>query len=266
MINFDLSGRVILLTGAAGYLGRSMSRAILESGAELIMVGRRESALLAQKNTYSTDLQNHCHIVSCDITDPGTSDFLKVTIEERFGQLHGIINNAYSGKVGTIDNIEAEDIMTACNYNLISPFQIIKALAPLLEKTAKQGKITTSIINVSSMYGSVSPDPDIYSDSGKNNPIHYGASKAGMIQMTRYLACHLGKLGIRVNSISPGAFPDTSLDPGIPDFFDKLKNKVPMKQIGKPQEIAGPIIFLLSEAASYINGANLAVDGGWTAW
>jgi NAD(P)-dependent dehydrogenase (short-subunit alcohol dehydrogenase family) len=116
------------------------------------------------------------------------------------------------------------------------------------------------------MYGMVSPDPSIYRDSGKNNPAHYGATKAGMIQLTRYLACHLSPGRVRVNCVSPGPFPDTDVDPGIPEFYDKLAAKVPMGRSGNPEEAAGPVVFLLSEAASYVNGANLAVDGGWTAW
>ena len=116
------------------------------------------------------------------------------------------------------------------------------------------------------MYGTVSPDPSIYKDSGRNNPVHYGASKGGMIQMTRYLACHLGARGVRVNSLSPGPFPDQSVDPGIEGFYEALASKVPMKRVGRPEDLAGPLVFLLSDAASFVNGVNLPVDGGWTAW
>jgi gluconate 5-dehydrogenase len=116
------------------------------------------------------------------------------------------------------------------------------------------------------MYGIVSPDPSIYSDSGKNNPIHYGASKAGMIQMSKYLACHYGSENIRVNSISPGAFPNTDIDSGIPRFIENLESKIPLHRVGEPAEIGGPVVFLLSDASSYVNGANIPVDGGWTAW
>jgi NAD(P)-dependent dehydrogenase (short-subunit alcohol dehydrogenase family) len=263
---FDLTGRVVMLTGAAGYLGREMSRAILAAGAELIMIGRDEANLLAQKDRYPHALREHCHVVACDITQADAPEFLKSKIEKRFGGLHGLVNNAYAGKVGTLDSIHPDDFVTACTYNVSAPFALVKALAPLLEATAKRDKTTASVVNVASMYGSVSPDPSIYADSGKNNPAHYGASKAGMIQLTRYLACHLGRAGIRVNSIAPGPFPNTDTDPGIPGFYDELARRVPLGRIGRASEVAGPVVFLLSDAASYVNGANLPIDGGWTAW
>jgi NAD(P)-dependent dehydrogenase (short-subunit alcohol dehydrogenase family) len=263
---FDLHHRVVLLTGAAGHLGRAMSRAILEAGADLVMCSRREATLKEERDRLPEELHSRCHIMPADVTRADTPEFLRSAIEKRFGVLHGIVNNAYSGKPGKMDCIGADDFLLACSYNLVAPFALVKALTPLLESTARSGPVTTSIVNVASMYGSVSPDPSVYGDSGKNNPIHYGASKGGMIQMTRYLACHLGQLGIRVNSIAPGPFPDTQLDPGIPGFYERLAMKVPMGRVGKPEEVAGPVVFLLSDASAYVNGANLPVDGGWTAW
>jgi NAD(P)-dependent dehydrogenase (short-subunit alcohol dehydrogenase family) len=200
------------------------------------------------------------------VTHEDTPRFLRDEIQKRFGRLHGVVNNAYAGTTGTLDAVRAEDFAKATAYNLVAPFTLVQALAPVLEATAKREKCSVSVVNVASMYGVVSPDPSIYGDSGKNNPAHYGATKAGMIQLSRYLACHLGHAGIRVNSVSPGPFPDPAVDSGIPQFLEKLALKVPLRRIGKPEEVAGPVVFLLSEAASYVNGADLAIDGGWTAW
>jgi len=263
---FNLKDRIILLTGAAGHLGKAMSTAILDTGADLIMTGRRFEALEAYRDQLSPDLKLHCHIIASDITQKAGVTSLVQAIQKRFPCVHGLVNNAYAGRSGTIDVIGPEDFITACKYNLIAPFELIKALQPLLEIGHRATGITSSVINITSMYGNVSPDPSLYGDSGKNNPVHYGATKGGLIQMTRYFACHLGAAGIRVNSIAPGPFPDTAIDPGIPAFFDKLVDKVPLKRLGNPHEVAGPVVFLLSDAASYVNGANLAVDGGWTAW
>jgi NAD(P)-dependent dehydrogenase (short-subunit alcohol dehydrogenase family) len=263
---FDLEDRVVLLTGAAGYLGRAMSRAILQAGAHVIVTGRRENALTAHRDILPPEFRKRCHIMTIDVTHVDAPAQIKSKIEGDFGLLHGIVNNAYAGKVGEMNCIAAEDFFLACSYNLVAPFALVRALAPLLQSSARSRAATTSVVNVASMYGSVSPDPSIYAESGKNNSIHYGASKAGMIQMTRYLACHLGQHGVRVNSIAPGPFLNPETDPGIPGFCDHLAMKVPMGRVGKPEEVAGPVVFLLSDAAAYINGANLAVDGGWTAW
>lgn len=116
------------------------------------------------------------------------------------------------------------------------------------------------------MYGSVSPDPSIYGTSGLNNPPYYGAAKAGLIQLTRYAACHLAADRIRVNCISPGPFPSPQALERDPGFHGRLNAKNPMRRTGEPAELAGPLLFLASDASSYVTGTNLAVDGGWTAW
>ena len=263
---FDLTGRVVLVTGAAGHLGRAISRATLEAGADVLMTGRRETALKDLRDALPAELRRHCHIIAGDVTQPDSRERIKSRIEENFGRLHGIVNNAYAGKVGNMESTQTEDFLLACTYNLAAPFALVKALAPLLEASAKSHEGTSSVVNIASMYGSVSPDPSIYADSGKNSSIHYGAAKGGMIQMTRYLACHMGPRGVRVNSIAPGPFPDLEIESGIPGFYAKLASKVPMGRVGKPWEAAGPVVFLLSDAAAYVNGVNLPVDGGWTAW
>jgi NAD(P)-dependent dehydrogenase (short-subunit alcohol dehydrogenase family) len=116
------------------------------------------------------------------------------------------------------------------------------------------------------MYGMVSPDPRIYGNSGQNNPPFYGAAKGALLQLTRYAACHLASHKIRVNAISPGPFPAGNLQESNPAFYKELCNKNPMNRIGHPDELAGAILFLASDAASFVTGINLPVDGGWTAW
>ncbi len=261
---FDLEGRNILLTGASGYLGRAMAEAILSAGADLIITGRDEGQIRALQHIWQST--GRCHVMAGELSSIENVTALCKQISEEFPLLHGVVNNAYAGRVGELETIESTDFISACQYNLVVPFSLVRMLLPVLQQAGASAEGGASIVNVASMYGTVSPYPEVYGESGKNNPIHYGATKAGLIQLTRYLACHLGKKGIRANCVSPGPFPNPASDPGIPDFYDKLSGKVPMGRVGRAEEVANPVVFLLSSAASYINGANIPIDGGWTAW
>ncbi len=260
----DLHGHTVLLTGASGHLGSSMSKTILEAGANLIISGRKLATLRDLREQFDEVLRERCLIVEGDIASAEGVVSLSLAIASRFESIHGIVNNAYHGRVGNLETIGADDFALASQLNMVAPFLLVRELLPQLEKGAQQAPGGASIVNIASMYGMVSPDPSIYGDSGLNNPVHYGATKGGLIQLTRYLACHLGSRGIRVNCVSPGPFPRVS--PDASTFTKKLASKVPLGRVGQPKELAGPVVFLLSDAASYVNGANLVVDGGWTAW
>lgn len=259
MKSLALENKIILVTGAAGHLGAAICHQLSGAGAHLLINGRSEAKLLALakviKNSGGTTT-----LISGDVTNEDDQQKMVNQIEEEFGKLDGLVNNAYSGAVGTIDSTTSDQIRNSLELNLVAPFTLIKKLLHLLRKSE-----APSIVNLGSMYGMVSPDGRIYGDSGSNNPPFYGAGKAGLIQLTRYLACHLAKENIRVNAISPGPFPPQSIKNDNPEFHAKLAAKVPMERIGAADEVGGAVQFLLSDAASYITGVNLPIDGGWTA-
>jgi len=261
MNRFSLDRRVILLTGAAGYFGRVIAQGLVESGAEVILAGRTLNSLSALADELN-DAGGNTHPLELDIADENSRLTAIDWISKHFNKLDGIVNNAYSGRAGVLEDIGAEDFSQACNQNLAGPFHLVQQALGLLEKSSG----SASIVNISSMYGKVSPDPGIYGDSGQNNPVHYGATKAGMLQMTRYLACHLAGRNIRVNAVTPGAFPRPEVKQVNGDFINRLEQKIPMARIGNAEEIVGPVLFLLSPASSYVTGIDLPVDGGWTAW
>ncbi len=253
---FSLKGRTILVTGAAGHLGTKMAEGIALAGASVLVNSRSPERAKA----FVERLVGDGHVAKAlpfDVTDVAA---VKTAIDS-LDSLDGIVNNAYAGAVGTIETSTAVDFEAAYRLNAVGPFNLVKSALHLLRASKH-----ASVVNIASMYGKVSPDPAIYGDSGKNNPPHYGPSKAGMIQLTRYLACHLAKEGIRVNSISPGTFPPPEIKEQNPSFHAELCKKNPMNRIGRADELVGPVIFLLSDASSYVTGADLAVDGGWTAW
>ena len=242
-----------------------MAEAILAAGADLLLSGRNREKLELFLSRQAPEARERCHVVVGDLSTPEGVASLADEIGSRIPRLHGVVNNASAGRVGELRTITADDILFSAQHDLIAPFLLVKLLLPLIENAAADTG-EASIVNVATMYGTVSPYPEVYGDSGLNNPIQYGATKAGLMQMTRYLACHLGSKGIRVNSVAPGPFPNTANASAIPNFYDTLAQKVPMKRVGSPTEVALPVVFLLSKASSYINGANIPIDGGWTAW
>ncbi|MGD1024286.1 MAG: SDR family oxidoreductase [Candidatus Sulfotelmatobacter sp.] len=262
---FLLDGRVAFLSGAAGHLGQSMARALAGAGAHVVLNGRREGAL----QSLAAELAgkgNQVSIACFDITDENAVRTHLDKIAQAHNRLDILVNNANSGRPGTIHSATAEDFHHAYRVNVVAAFQLLQLSLPLLRESGKRTAGGASVVNISSMYGSVSPDPSIYGTSGANSPPYYGSAKAALIQLTRYAACHLASDRIRVNCISPGPFPASEFLERDPGFGDRLSAKVPMGRVGSPHEVEGPLLFLASDAASYVTGANLAVDGGWTAW
>lgn len=262
---FRLDGRIALVTGAAGYLGKSFTTALCEAGAHVILNGRTLQTL----EKFADDLRAKQYTVSTAAFDITQEHLLKEhvqNIESEYGRLDILVNNAYAGQSGSIETATWQDFDQACRVCLTAAFGLIRITKPLLEKAAAQNRGGASVINIASMYAVVSPDPSIYGDSGANNPPYYGAAKAGLIQLTRYAACHLAPWNIRVNSISPGPFPVPNIIDKKPLFYQELCKKNPMKRIGYPDELKGALLFLASDASSYVTGINLPVDGGWTAW
>ncbi len=262
---FRLDGRVAFLSGAAGHLGRPMAKALASAGAHVVLNGRNQNRL----KTLAEELKSAglSATAACfDVTDGDAVRRHMGLIGEQHGRLDVLVNNASAGNAGSIESATAADFEQLYRVNVVAAFELLQAAIPLLKVAGAKTPGGASVINIASMYGSVSPDPSIYGTSGANNPPFYGAAKAALIQFTRYAACHLGTQRIRVNSISPGPFPSAEVLEKDSEFQGKLKAKNPMHRTGDPAELQGPLLFLASDASSYVTGVDLAVDGGWTAW
>lgn len=262
---FRLDNKIVLITGAAGHLGKPIAQAVAAVGGLPVLCGRAEDKLRALADGIAAN-GGASMVLAFDVGDAKACTAAIAEVKQRFGKLHCLVNGAYGGSPSTLEAATELDFDLACKQNLIGPFSLIQAGLPLLRAAARECSGGASIINIASMYGKVSPDPRIYGDSGKNNPPYYGATKAGLIQLTRYLAAHLGPENIRANSISPGPFPPPSVRETQPEFHAHLCGKTPLGRIGLAEELVGPAIFLMSDASSYITGIDLPVDGGWTAW
>ena len=256
---FDLEGEVAVVTGGAGHLGSAICSGLADYGAAVFIACRGMSSTQHIERLVSSYPLKIQHI-PCDVHSRGSIDKAFERIFNMNGKIDILVNNAYSGGPGKLDDMTESNWLAGIEGTINHVFRCTQAVMPYM-KECHYG----SIINISSMYGSVSPDPSMYGESGFDNPPNYGAGKAAIIQFTRYAACHLSPFGIRVNSISPGPFPNETVQENV-SFISKLNEKVPLKRFGKPEELKGAVILLASNAASYITGANIPVDGGWTAW
>ena len=259
---FSLESKHVLVTGATGYLGRAMVLGLAEMGATVILNGRNHK----RGEEYTEELCSSGFKAISAVFDINDEDAVRGWFSQ-YGNapLHGLVNNAYAGGAGSVETATENDYRNSFEVSLVSAHRLMQYALPGL-RTAVQECGNASVVNIGSMYGLVSPDQRVYASKQVANPPFYGASKAALLQWTRYAACEFGHEGIRVNSISPGPFPSTEVQSDNPDFVTALANKVPMGRVGKAEEIQGPLLFLMSDTSGFVNGANLVVDGGWTCW
>lgn len=255
----DLKGKTVFITGGAGYLGSSMAHALAELGANIVIGSRDgekcEHLAKLLKENYNIDALG----LEMDILDiTSISNALK-TLIKRFGTLDILINSAWSGKKNTFESISYEDWKYDIDVCLNAVFYTVKEAYEYLKESKGV------IVNVASMYGHVAPDYRMYDGKEYANPPSYGAAKAGVIQLTKYLASFMSPYGIRVNAISPGPFPFPETQKNE-EFMERLSSKNILNRIGQPDDLKGAIALLCTDASSYMTGQNICVDGGWTVW
>lgn len=257
---FSIKDKTAIVTGGPGHLGTAFSEALAEAGANVVIASRNEKKCME----LAEGLRNEYNITAVGM-ELDVSSFDSITkcwekVYLKTGSIDILVNNATYGASGSIETLSEDDWAKGIDGTINNVFRCTKAVIPYM----KQQK-TGAIINISSMYGNVSPDPRIYGDSGFDSPPNYGAGKSAIVQFTKYCACHLADYGIRVNCISPGPFPTLEVQKEE-WFIDSLNNKNPLGRIGQPADLKGVIILLASDASSYITGQNIFVDGGWTVW
>ena len=255
---FDLSGKVALVAGGAGYLGREICLALAKQAAVVMVADlarERAEALAAD----ITARGGKGHAVGLDVADEASSQAAVARTVTDCGRLDVLVNATYFSVGKSLDDLTAEEFDRANRVNLTGTFLLAREAARVMPPGS-------SIVLFASMYGLVAPDPRVYHLPMNPNPIEYGVGKAGVIQMAKYLAVSWGARGIRVNAVAPGPFPHSALQQQHPEFVQRLAGKVPLGRIGRQDETAGTVVFLAADASSYLTGTTLRVDGGWTAW
>ncbi len=254
---FSIKDKVIVLTGATGHLGSKMANHLTKAGAVVIILSTKlkKAKKLCKKLKISKK-----QAFQIDISDEKNIKTTIKTIYEQFNKIDILVNNANFSITKKFNTYTKDDWHKSFDGTVISVDLLTQAVVPYMKKNTQ-----SRIINISSMYGIVSPNPDIYLDDSMINPLSYGVGKAAIIQYTKYLAMSLAKYNITVNSVSFGPFPNTKI---VKDkqFLKNLAKKTMLNKIGDPKETTSVIYFLSLDESSYITGQNFIVDGGWTTW
>lgn len=261
---FSLEGKTAIVTGAAGYLGRGFSEALLAAGANVVLYGRGKKL-----NEFAERLKDRYgkRVTRFQVDFYDNVRFMRC-LQATGSEIDVLVNNAYDFSAdtgfncssGRIENMEKREWMKGLEAGICWAGL---AIGEVLEGMKRKG--SGSIINVSSVYALVAPDPDMYEGTETFNPPHYGASKAGLIALTKYVASFYGKYNIRCNALVPGAFPNAEgRNEPAEGIVDKLKEKTVLGRVGLPSDLTGALIFLASNASSYMTGQTLTIDGGWT--
>jgi NAD(P)-dependent dehydrogenase (short-subunit alcohol dehydrogenase family) len=255
---FDLTGKRALITGASGHLGRAMSRALAEAGASVTVSSRDLKRAQAIASELPVRAGGRHFGVALDHMSADELGAAFAAAVDLAGPIDILVNNGHSAQGADWTNVTPEQF----NQQLANATGYFM-LARLVRNHAVERGSPASIILLGSMYGVVGSYPDAYEDVCAASPVAYHALKGGIVQMTRHLAVYWAKDRVRVNCLSPGPFPAERVSETL---VERLSTKSPMGRMGTPAELKGPLVFLASDASSYMTGQNLIIDGGWTAW
>lgn len=269
---FDLSGRVAIVTGGPGLLGREFCRTLAEAGAAVVVADINTKA--AQEVAAALNQQSYKAVaVTVDVTKPDSVKAMVETTLNTFGRLDILVNSAALDPkfdpeaiargipAGSFEDYPLDQWKQALDVNLTGMFLCCQAAVKPMLAQGKKG----SIINICSTYGLVAPDQRLYQREGKQvafKPVYYSVTKAGVLGLTRYLAAYYAGTAIRVNALTPGGVYNDHDEA----FLKAYSARTVMGRMAQKHEMNGALLFLASDASSYMTGSNVVVDGGWTVW
>ena len=268
---FSLAGRAALVTGATGLFGRTFCATLAAAGARIAVFGRSERTR-ELADSLVREYGPECAVAFVvDCADDAAFRRAMAAADEQLDGIDVLVNNAFefsretgfNDASGELGRISASQWMRALESGIYWQAAGIQVIG---ERMKLRGR--GSIINISSMYARVAPDPALYEGRSTLNPPTYGAVKAGLVGLTRYVASFYGAHGVRCNALLPGAFPNP--EPGAynaprdTDFLDLLAQRTLLGRVGHVDDLRGALLFLASDASAYMTGQELVVDGGWT--
>lgn len=252
---FDLTGKVAIVTGAGSGLGVTFAEGLAEAGAKVVCSGRRTDNIqkTAQKLQHAG---LEATAIQADVADETSVENLVKETLDRYGRVDILVNNAGVANVGPPESVPLSEWKHVVDVNLTGVFLCSQVVARAMIEARNGG----SIINIASILGAGASEPSAATA--------YAATKGGVVNLTRDLAVHWAPHNIRVNAIGPAYFPSemTAGLMDLPEVVAEIERRTPAGRMGRPEELKGPAIFLASDAASYVTGDILYVDGGWTAW
>ena len=265
---FSLEGKVAVVTGACGILGKEFCAGLADQGANLAIVDLDEESTSAFARHIADVFKVETLPVVCDVSSVDQVNYAIEKIVHRFGKIDILHNNAASKSndlnqfFAKYEEYSLDEWQKIMSVNLDGMFLMSQACGKIMAEGTGG-----SIIQTSSIYGVVAPDQRIYTGSeynGRpiNTPAVYSVSKAGVVGLTKYLASYWADKSIRVNTLTPGGNQSGQNE----EFVNKYSQRVPMRRMGAPHEMVGALLFLSSDASSYITGQNVIVDGGLSVW
>ena len=265
---FRLDGQTAVVTGGLGRLGPIWARVLCQAGSRVAVVDLAGLPVPDSLSDLPGDGPGAISVLRADVTSRDSVDRMAAEVEERIGQVDILVNNAgidappdATARTFTLADHDAGVFLRTLEVNVLGAFVCSQVFG---SRMAQRGH--GAIVNIGSLYASVSPDARLYdhlpADPPFLKPPAYGASKAALVNLTRYLATHWGPAGVRVNALSPGGVAGGQ----DPEFVRKFNERVPLGHMCAPEDLEGPLLFLASGASSYVTGVDLRVDGGFTSW
>jgi NAD(P)-dependent dehydrogenase (short-subunit alcohol dehydrogenase family) len=270
---FSVENKVVVVTGGLGQIGSEMVKALHERGARVAVFSRSASVDSARKSLGDVAADARISLHAADITNKASVNRALDELEAKWGVPDALINNAGLDTQpsappevsGPFEDFPEEVFREVVEVNLVGTFLMIQAVGRRMRAAGKPG----SIVNVGSIYGMVSPVQDIYAYRKERTgipfikPVAYTAAKSGVYNLTRYCATYWGRDGIRVNTLTPSGVERETQDA---TFKANYTARIPIGRMARADDFNGAILFLVSNASTYMTGSNLIVDGGWTAW